>query len=306
MDAKTEQQAPRPQENLESQLSPEITESIMQKVKDVNEYGNPFSAVSWNYDSKKLRSIFAIGLIGTHKEQEGLDRSAFGNPTNLEAYTKTLKEREKPDVFFNIVGRVGRGRIPPEEQKIENYGYLMPLGHSTIFFTFDLSRFKETTTEDDKNLHSHTFTLYHPTRFLEKYNEKGQTMAEVEYGFRLSPRVPPKFLSGVVFALKRKLNEEEHEEKINQILTKNRKSQHSEGYERDINWIREQERHMYVEETRPEFISQRAKQIAEVMLEVNKNRPDQLIPIYDVHGNLWWPKQINYEEVKKLNHQSQL
>jgi len=35
------------------------------------------------------------------------------------------------------------------------------------------------------------------------------------------------------------------------------------------------------------------------MLNVSKSSK-RLLPVYDVCGNLWWPKQMSYEEVKKF------
>jgi hypothetical protein len=36
------------------------------------------------------------------------------------------------------------------------------------------------------------------------------------------------------------------------------------------------------------------------MLDVFKDRANLLLPIYDLVGNLLWPKQMSYEEVKKF------
>ncbi len=36
------------------------------------------------------------------------------------------------------------------------------------------------------------------------------------------------------------------------------------------------------------------------MLEQNKDKPERLLPVYDAFGNLHWPKQMPYEEVKEF------
>lgn len=36
------------------------------------------------------------------------------------------------------------------------------------------------------------------------------------------------------------------------------------------------------------------------MLELYKGKSEFLIPIYSVEGNLLWPKQMTYEEVKRF------
>ena len=44
----------------------------------------------------------------------------------------------------------------------------------------------------------------------------------------------------------------------------------------------------------------RAQEIATIMQEEYKNKQELNLPIYDVDGNLYWPKQMTYEEVKKF------
>ena len=36
-----------------------------------------------------------------------------------------------------------------------------------------------------------------------------------------------------------------------------------------------------------------------VMKDIEQDKPELLVPIYDLNGNLLWPKQMSYEEVKK-------
>ncbi len=42
------------------------------------------------------------------------------------------------------------------------------------------------------------------------------------------------------------------------------------------------------------------EQVKKVILNTYKNKPELLLPIYDIDGNLLWPKQMSYEEVQKL------
>ena len=46
--------------------------------------------------------------------------------------------------------------------------------------------------------------------------------------------------------------------------------------------------------------SKRANEITSIMLKIYKGKEELLIPIYDFRGNLWWPKRMSYEEVKKF------
>ncbi len=52
----------------------------------------------------------------------------------------------------------------------------------------------------------------------------------------------------------------------------------------------------------PEQCQRAANDIAQVMLETDTNHPERLIPIYDISGNMLWPKNISYEEIQKEQH----
>jgi hypothetical protein len=42
-----------------------------------------------------------------------------------------------------------------------------------------------------------------------------------------------------------------------------------------------------------------ADDVASVMMEVDKDHPDRLVPIYDIHGNMLWPVEMSKEEIKE-------
>ena len=42
------------------------------------------------------------------------------------------------------------------------------------------------------------------------------------------------------------------------------------------------------------------KELLTQMKDGLKDKNESFIPIYDIHGNLWWPKQMSYKEVKKF------
>lgn len=45
---------------------------------------------------------------------------------------------------------------------------------------------------------------------------------------------------------------------------------------------------------------QDVQSIVSIMLKVDKDKPERILPVYDVKGNLLWPKKMDYEEVKSL------
>ena len=55
---------------------------------------------------------------------------------------------------------------------------------------------------------------------------------------------------------------------------------------------------MRIKEDDRENLLARASEIGKIELELDKEKPHLINPIYDVNGNLLWPKQMSYEEVK--------
>lgn len=55
-----------------------------------------------------------------------------------------------------------------------------------------------------------------------------------------------------------------------------------------------------VDEDDRSVLFNKAKEIAQILCKIDNNHPQRLIPIYDIDGNLWWPRQMTYEEVKQF------
>ena len=49
-----------------------------------------------------------------------------------------------------------------------------------------------------------------------------------------------------------------------------------------------------------EIIQQMVSQLSKIIMEVNQDKQERLLPIFGRDGNLLWPKQMSYEEVKKF------
>ncbi|MDO8529475.1 MAG: hypothetical protein Q7S18_02295 [bacterium] len=297
-------------ETVEKELSPEALKEIMSKAMDINKRGTAFSVISPEYPTpklesgeSKLESILKNGLIGTSPEQPGIDRAGFYNKTNKDIYVDLLKKRIKTEVYFNIIGRTV-GDDPWRYKRIDEYGYYFHLPKQTMAVLFDISNFKETIVEGKHKLpEPHFFSVYEgdygdPSR-LDR-NENGEILAYSDYGFHLSPRVPPRYFKGIVFHMRRKLEHEEYEKKIKKMLEENIRKKYATSCEQDENWLRKEEKFRYDEEFEPQKLTERASEIAREMLNADKEKLERMIPIYDVRGNMWWPKQMSYEEVKKF------
>ena len=95
----------------------------------------------------------------------------------------------------------------------------------------------------------------------ESLNKTKTFRPDPDYGYELRFRVAPRNFTGIIFNLK------------------------------DL---------VFKEAARDENNAKRAKEIAEVLQETYKDKPQLILPIYDVYGNLYWPKQMSYKEVKKF------
>lgn len=239
---------------IEEELSLEAIERIMCEVKDINEKGNAISCINAREDTFtpsgliKLESVLKYGLVGTNEKQKGHVSGHFQNETNRSEYVNTIRNKEKPDVFFNIVGRAW---LPGHPAKIRHLYPFMEGDIDAIVIMFDLSQYRENPTKKRDSLKNKTFS----PNLEDVYDET--VCPTPDLGFRLSPRVAPRSFTGIIFSLGK--------------LTKNYKMNEGEA----------------------------AQMLAKKMLK-SEGDNKKLIPIYDGEGNLWWPKQMNYEEVKKF------
>lgn len=152
--------------------------------------------------------------------------------------------------------------------------------------------------EHGQELERFTYSTHRATgkkKFIDGFLTKSLPM----FGFRLSPQVPPRFFQGLVFSLLRELTIEEYEKRIANLLEENKNSKYD--WEKSETWLRHQNIYRYIKETRLAELIKYADEIGSYMTDMYKNGKENLfIPVYDSDGNLWWPKQMSYIEVKKM------
>lgn len=252
---------------LEKELSPEVVEMIMDKVKDIDKKGIAYSSLSlgaYKTETAKDRFLSALnnGLLGT-----------TGGTANREEWIKISKS--KPNrlvVHFNITGRtlfrdketrsLIKDRHDPSKTEIANNLWTKQSG--AISLLFDISKFKEDEPHDRSDFHTNKIHTYRAGRDTDydpkikhalKNPETGKWDVDPQYGFILSPRVNSRFFQGIVLTR----GKEKNDKYLNKI-----------------------------------------EEIAEIMGDCYKEKQNMLLPIYDENGNLLWPKQMSYEEVKKF------
>jgi hypothetical protein len=108
-------------------------------------------------------------------------------------------------------------------------------------------------------------------RAEEESYEKALGNPESDNGFMITRRVAPRHFDGIYLTLERY------------------------GQHWDIN-----ERKKCFKESKP-LVKKRVKGAVEMMQQVSeKTGKNRYLPIYDLYGNLLWPKEMNYEEVKQF------
>lgn len=261
-------------EDKEFELIPEIVAKIMEKVKDVDEYGTAFTVIDFfdqmdlDKETTALGKVLQYGFWG----KGGFGTSSEDTSDLLKEWYKNARSHNSYDslVYFNIVGRM--------EEVYYNDGYqiaqIMSSPHASCAIIFDISRMKEIdpnslTGSEDEHSHGHVYNTFsanaqrlegEKSYFFQNFvkrikGEKAEmplhkTGAVYPHrGFVTPYRVPPHLFQGIVTRLS-------NQEGIKMVIDQN--------------------------------------------ITINKNRIDCLVPIYSSEGNLLWPRQMSYEEVKQF------
>lgn len=312
-------------EGHEQKLSQEILEQVMEKVRDIDEPGIAYSAIIRRpNEPEKLRSVLNDGILGMRRSR----RHTEDTEVSRERWRQEVRQKDdRPLVYFNIVGRAHDlmyYRIDDKEKTRReiNISYYVQLPGNKTIILFD-SQFaeeknhpkyasppykKKEVTESDKKIHrtfgvddQYARRLYDiELPFSQRQEMKGlwgdKLIPESERGFVLTSRVAPRYFQGIVFKVARVRTEEEVRKELKRTAILLRISNSD---EMKMNKERIEIQKRSIDEDRPEKWDQRAQELAETMMEANQKKPQQLVPIYDVYGNLYWPKKMSYEEVKQ-------
>jgi len=299
----TEQMGKAEKESFEEELSPEVIEKIMEKVRDIDTKGLAYHVLFQR--EKHLKSVLSSGILG--QELGGNERK----DVTKEWWVKSIRERKK-FVHFNIIGRARKDLDDPDidDYRRQKYSEKTEIGKSYhlkyggIAFIFDISDYQELSPEfrPGKGV-SRTFRSQDPY-FYSHRGEEGRTTQEglsipqSEYGFVLSYRVPPRLFKGIVLNAERYLTEDE---------VKNEVEYSRKAYEK---YTKPTKGPFDEEKTKQRIIERRVRdknyepqqvhQIVGILKEVYQEKKYHPLPIYDVYGNLLWPQKISYEDVKKL------
>ena len=262
------------QESAEFQLTPEIEEKVMDKVQDIDKYGTAFTVIDFfdqmdiDEETTALGKVLRYGFLG----KGGFATTSEDTSDLLKKWYKTARSHNSSDslVYFNIVGRM--------EEVYYDDGYqiaqIMSSPHASCAVIFDITRMKEIdpnslTGPEDEQSHDHVYNT-----FSANAERLG---GEKSY-----------FFQNIVKRIKG--------EKVEVPLHKTGAVYPHRGF---VTPYRVPPRLFQGIVTRlgdPGGI----KMIVNQNIVTNKNQTDCLVPIYSSEGDLLWPKQMSYEEVKQF------
>lgn len=269
-----EQTGPKPEEmnvtpppppepdQTETEKSPEEVEAEKAAMEKVMDI-DTFGIGLHVCDRKELAPILNHGILGKGESSPIVTK---------QSWAKDIKERGPLHVFANIIGEsqesergqdVWGKKLPKPE-----IGGLHYISHPSTRFIilFDKNYYKQEPPgrEGDKQK-SRTYRADQRGMYDDRYK-----FPTSEYGYHFANRIPPKIFRGIVF--KKAKSKSGLEEKY---------------YEQEI------------EEDDVQALNGFVQEIIQIQYRSIK-RPDMANPIYDIHGKLWWPRQMTYEQVKQF------
>lgn len=290
----------------EAALSPEAIEKIMEKVQDINSKDIAYTSIR---RTDRIAEILEQGLLGTVTQQGFGAESEERN--RKEEWAQASHGERNTTVHFNITGRSINTTPKNSYEGLELVGEIGKSEHMNkggIAIIFDLTTFKEQepsqwrhqgTSQKTKTFRVAGQDVLRNIRSRFDLNdpETGKPLSDQEHGFTLNHRVAPRFFKGLVVfvSISRKPTEKE----IQRWLARDEAKTQASGSKIGMAWKEKNYREIDVENPDRNGSSPLIKKLAVEMQEVNKNNPERLLPIYDIFGNLLWPKQMSYEEVKK-------
>ena len=258
------------------ELSPEVLRLVMDKVEDIDKSGTAFHAMN---DLRHLKSILQYGILK-------------GGPTE---WVKQIKERDPKSVWFNIVGR-------SNNLEDNNTGSKKEMGRTAFsrlrpfFITFDLSKLNEVDfdfyqkVENDEMPSRHGYMATteglnpkkkeyagttHPGQMADQgWQKKEDVKVDPSLGFTTKSRIAPRSFKGLIINDGERVNLsiDNQPVKIGDLT----------------------------DEQRAEVRRKLIEDAINTQLGLFNSKPELLLPVYDVSGELLWPKQMSHEEIKEL------
>ena len=271
-------------ENSETvEISPDTLKVVMDKIQDINEVGTAFHVIGLDHSQgsrsssdESIQSALENGLLGWHYNGERGD---------TEEWTKNVRQRKYTPLFFNIIGRDSRSAYSNITRMEDSYWVKNSENSATIIF--DATAFKEYIQNAHKKQgNTKTYTTQHQSDAAQPINMWRKSSEEQEYQRYLA-----------------KLPAELREEFKYEMIA-----------------VHDDDGFVLFSRVAPRFfkgiclkiengengsteIQKKIEAIIKVMKKIFGEHKELYIPIYDIHGNLLWPKFIEHEQVKAMSAQ---
>lgn len=266
-----EEQTTPPEESAEEkefELTPEVEEKIMDKVIDIDEYGTAFSSLSFQSSPElseittRLQDTLRYGFLGTSGEG---NETTLSNEARLTKWQQDMRTWNIPEsqVWFNIVGRMSGIK---GQNQIDKSGMISING---IAMVFDISSFKELPAGKIRDIHQ-------PGR--PKEHIVGTFSADTD--------------RTVMHAISEAISRGGKYRKFSHQVPEYK------GFHTPFRIAPRLFQGLVLDTSNP--YSNNLAVYLKTMLDVYCDKPEMLLPLYDENGNLLWPRQMSYEEVKKF------
>jgi len=322
--------------NPEQELSPEDIERVMEKVQDIDKRGTAYTKLPDNND-EVFELVLKKGLLGNKvgvgKRREitsdlfkenvkQKDAVVHFNIVGRGRYLKLDYPAENKEIgksyyvhpgakviifdHSKFAELVPRHFLKDSERELYDLKTRPSLAQPAKTFRANDMELEKVTADFDDNTPITDPSLIRVMNNVDtskadenakRFDKYGLPVSDTEYGFVLSPRVAPRQFRGIVFS-----PGYADPERIQNDLIRVEKL-YKEG---KINgeFQREQEleaatRRVMEATSDPKKVEKQAQKIVRQQLSANKDKKERLLPVYDVNGNLHWPKQMSYEEVKQ-------
>ncbi|MEK9155647.1 MAG: hypothetical protein AAB839_03285 [Patescibacteria group bacterium] len=307
----------------EGELLSREREAAMRKAGDIDTPGIGYSFIHHSDQSLDvLRRTLKDGLLGFADSDKVRSRTTWANATRDEGTNVA---------YFNIVGRAqdtvrAKGDA---RREIGRSRYARDVSSSRTAVLFDVGRYTEEApswrhVRDRRDSRTYRADDYRAEEDLRRriettgsskrnvlqrlrgrlwgkfefIDDEGRARPDSEFGFTLSHRVPSRNFTGIVFQESHQLSQEHMYEILRREI---RSGDLAKGTDLDKEIAARQQGGFFgiTLETDPAALRARAESIAAVMHEEYQGNPDRCLPIYDTFGNMWWPKEIPYQDLKR-------
>ncbi|HEX8974551.1 MAG TPA: hypothetical protein VF817_03640 [Patescibacteria group bacterium] len=279
------------EQNLEQELSAEQIEQIMAKVQDIDTEGLCYKAIDisshWEGEDKKntdpwkikkFQSILKDGFLGADYSSDEKHSQAFLRPLDKNLWAKNIRNGKQGLVHYNSVGNSGY------IQGVKPYGDMPEIAYNYYVYEF-------------MNKQNFIFVLFNTDHFknVELFDGLKEGFLKYDSFDAAYTKDPTKKLSHLFKQVNLKTKQKT---KLKNDTELGFTASHRIA-PRCFNGIVIRARNIDGKSKNPEGYDEGIKNVLDSMKliypDVNK-----WMPIYNVWGDLLWPKQMKYQEVKNF------